>query len=197
MLVLSAIGHKIPDPADLDVLRVLKQIEELHEVTITSITDDGIISVNADSLLQADKAVQAILAALKSQAKDEEAWHPEILIGPLIEARDTFNARLKKNPDGARFVVSSSTSEAAQPTDVPVGNKLHLVGTEYRDRFQRKVHQIADSLRSNPNHMTMRVNFGAMKIQEWKKNKPTYTYADLETVARRVGRRGTFKLAYR
>ena len=186
----SSFGYKVPDPADLDLLKLLRQTGELHHVKISMPAGAGIISFNARSQLQADQAIQTVLSSLQSQAYDSEAWHPQILVAPVLRPRDVFKVQLERAPTGARPVCPPDTGSKGKPD----GNRLRLLGKEYQDTFQHKMFQVVESLRSNPNEMQMRVRFGTLRLQEWKKDKDTYSYAGLETLARRVGLRGTFKL---
>lgn len=189
-LALPSFGYKELDADDLDLVTILRQIAVRYNVNIALPTDDGTISINAQSKFRAHEAIQAIFKALQSQADDSKAWHPQILIGPPTSGKDHFEARLEKAPDGSRPILSPSTTSTSGPDN----DDLSPLTQGYQDAFRHKIFQIAGSLRSNPNEMQMGVHFGTLRLQEWKKDKDTYSFDDLEILTRRISLRGTFKL---
>jgi hypothetical protein len=130
-----------------------------------------------------------IRAALSKQVDNSEAWHPEVLIFPPSVKLEKFLVRLEKQPTGARPVLSLESRGLGDGAERPKS-----LEKDYHTHFRRKIFQVANNIRSIPNEMRMRVHFGLLRLQEWKKDKETYTYSELEAVTRRLGFRGTFKL---
>jgi hypothetical protein len=66
---------------------------------------------------------------------------------------------------------------------------------KWQNDFREKLFQAVKQMRSTPGEMRMRVQFGTLLLQEWKKNVTEYTYGELENVIKRLGVRGTFSFS--
>ncbi|KAL1883862.1 hypothetical protein VTK73DRAFT_7650 [Phialemonium thermophilum] len=191
-VLLPTFGYKEVDPDDIDLMTVLRQIEGRHDVRILQPKDDGVLSIYAKDVLQAQAAAEAIRVSLVRDADEQEIWHPMVLALPPSTEPEEFQAKLERAVDGVRLVALPKFNILDWRPEI---RDAQLCAVEYRKAFQDKISLIVSNLRSSPNEMRMRVQFGVLRLQEWRKNKDIYFFNELKTATQRTGLRGTYKFS--
>lgn len=186
---MASFGYKEADPDDIELMTIIRQIENQHSVVIEVDGDNNWLDIFAFTKDAATKTVERVRSALKLEVGGTKVWHPTVLMGPVKVGKTRFTALLAQTPDGARPYISPKAGPATGNIEI---NQLYA---KWQNDFREKVYQAARQIRSTPSEMRMRVQFGTLLLQEWKKNVTEYTYGELENVIKRLGVRGTFSFS--
>jgi hypothetical protein len=183
-------GYKDVDPSDVDVSALLSRIAKEHVAEIKAEEVDSAVTVTVKATNRAK--AQEIIAILRDQLRyrpgEENVWRARLLVHPPSDGRDSLTVvlRSKENTPGRR--ATAATTESLEPAG-DVATKA-----DYKKELAKTLDQTAGILRHNPNGMRMKVQFGTLVINEWKKDKAEYTFAEIESLLSRAGSRGTAQM---
>lgn len=187
--MMASFGYQRADSSDMELMTVLKQIEIRHGVKIDVDSNKNRLIIHAQSKKQVAETIQAVKKAmwLEQAPQSSKIWCPSIFLAPTKIRKADFKAFLDIcSRNGARPCLAPDRGPAALPHEY---NKLLA---KWEDDFRSKMFEAAKAMRSRPLQMSMRVHLGIVRLQEWKKNKPIYTYDELQAELYRRGNRGTF-----
>ncbi|KAK4188007.1 hypothetical protein QBC35DRAFT_474024 [Podospora australis] len=117
---------------------------------------------------------------------DRASWKPNVLVFVTVEGSNDFRAALQ--PVHADTMRAVATSNSSMPTTS--GALLGLV-EEYKAKLTKVLDDKMPALANDPNKLTMRVNFGKLKLTQWNKSKLELTLGELEDAFRVAGSRET------
>jgi hypothetical protein len=183
-------GFKDIDPYDVDVKALLDGIAREHDARIEAEEIDSTVSVTVQTTNRAK--AKAVIAALRKvflyRPGEETVWRARLLVSPPKDGTYALVAVLqpKEGTTGRRAL-------AATPKVPTLVDQAGLVATEtdYKKSLIKILDETAGHLRHIPNGMRMRVHFGSLVMDEWKKDKTEYTFTELESHVSRSGARGT------
>lgn len=185
---MASFGYREADRDDIEFMTVIGQIEKQHTVTIDVDDENQWLDIYAFRKDSAAAAMEAIRCALKLEVGGAKVWHPSVLMAPIMVGKSGFIARVEQTSEGARPYMSPN----AGPVNAAEALQLR---TEWQNDFREKLFQAVKNIRTTPSDMRMRVQFGTVLMQEWKKSTTEYTYGELESVIKRLGVRGTFSFS--
>jgi hypothetical protein len=179
-------GFKDVDPSDADVKALLSRIAQEHQAMIEAeeVGQAVAITVKAENRPVAHKVMAVLRDQLLYQPGEESVWRARLLVHPPKGGKGGFTAVLhpKEGTTGRRATAASTNALASVDSVEYNGYKTELVAT---------LNHTAEVLRKTPTGMRMAVQFGTVILDEWKKDKAEYTFAELENLVRRTGQRGT------
>jgi hypothetical protein len=183
-------GFKDIDPYDVDVKTLLDGIAREHEAKIEAEEIDSTVSITVQTTnrAKAQKVIAALPKVFLYRPGEETVWRARLLVNPPKDGTYSLVAVLqpKEGTTGRRAV-------AVTPKDQKPVDQAGLVATkaEYKKFLIKILDETAGHLRHIPNGMRMRVHFGSLVLDEWKKDKTEYTFTELESHVSRAGTRGT------
>jgi hypothetical protein len=182
---MASFGFREANPNDVEFMTMVAQIEQRHAVVVEVDSAHNWLEIYAFTTDSLDKALDAFRPALKLEVGSARVWHPTVLMSPVRVGISDFVALLELTPEGARPYLSHRDGSVTEDSDY---NKLRI---KWLDDFREKLFQAAQQIRASPSEMRLRVSFGTLLLQEWKKNTTSYTYSELQNVLKRLGIRGT------
>ena len=179
---------------DPDVFAILREIGARFGVGIKLLAENDskniVAYVRSLDEIKVKQAIAAIQETMGSRTDEPGIRRAELLVDASGAAKIDFQARLERTPAGSR--------PTAPPFKAPLiefdDDEGQALAKEYRDAIRTKVFEVAHSLQPSPKEVKMRVHFGSLRLQEWKKDKDTYSYDELQSMIDRIGYRGTFRL---
>jgi hypothetical protein len=179
-------GFKDVDPSDADVKALLSRIAQEHQAMIEAeeVGQAVAITVKAENRPVAHKVMAVLRDQLLYQPGEESVWRARLLVHPPKGGKGGVTAVLhpKEGTTGRRATAASTNALASVDSVEYNGYKTELVAT---------LNHTAEELRKTPMGMRMAVQFGTVILDEWKKDKAEYIFAELENLVRRTGQRGT------
>ena len=184
-------GFKDVDPDDADVKTLLSRLANEHQVEIEADIDEElespVIMVRASNREKAKAVVMELRKHLVKVAGEETTWLARTMIYPPKVGKDAFTAVLEqKEPVGAR-------AAAVKPSSLQVViNQLQVKADEadYTKQLEGTLGVLFKTLKSQSHAMRMRFDFGKYFLRQWKKDQPTYTFSELQSLASRNAGRG-------
>ncbi|GAB1311360.1 hypothetical protein MFIFM68171_01570 [Madurella fahalii] len=184
-------GFKDVDPSDVNLKSAFSSVETEHECKVEVGESGASIIVKAANRETAKEAIVALRELLLYQPGEESVWRTRILIHPARNGKGHFRAMLQQREGGVGVrpvAIATQDVEIANPEDVAAAK------AEYKQELGRALDSTVAVLRRDPNAMRMRVHFGSITLDEWKKGKVEYTFADLGSFLCRAGIRGTARM---
>jgi len=182
-MVLPAVLYQQIDLDDANIIASLDQIRIGCQVYVdTSAACENIISIRGDDKRDIAQAIRRIHKLLNTE---EPGWHPTYLIQPSSVSVEHLAVKLEKTAEDRARHVYIQPSQEYKFLAVNAVNK-----TKYTHDFQTAFRKIVEYLRSKPNEMRMRVQFGHVELTSWRKDKNEMTYTEFEKLTKQVGRRG-------
>jgi hypothetical protein len=183
-------GYKDVDPSDADVKALLSRIAREHEAEIEASEVDSAVTVTvkAKNRPRAQKIIQVLRDQLLYRPDEEGVWRANPLVHPPKGGEVCFTAVLqpKEGTTGRRVTaLRAGAPEPVGPTSVATTK------SDFKKEFLNILDNVAGILRYTPSGMRMRVQFGTLVLDEWRKDKTEYNFADVENLVRRAGTRGT------
>ncbi|KAK3335599.1 hypothetical protein B0T19DRAFT_395437 [Cercophora scortea] len=183
-------GFNKMDPTDFGLSTTISQICQKFKITVRPSATGEALFITAPDKTSAKEAMAVIRQALMCKAGEKIMWQPLVLVTPPKGDAENFRAILqqKEGTPGARPTVLPSSTDANKSA----GQITTAAATSgYKEAISKALVNAAENMRFLPNKMRMRVKFGNLYLKEWKKGKDEYTFADLESLVRRAGPRGT------
>lgn len=146
------------------------------------------VTVQASNRAKAQRAIVAVREQLLYQPGDEGVWCARLFIYPPKEGKASFNTVLqpRDGTTGRRATAAHLDGpKLVDPGDVLAGRN------EYRDHLTQALDRLTLALRNVTSGMRMRLQFGELRFDEWKKDKLKYNFAELTNLTCRAGRRDT------
>jgi hypothetical protein len=179
-------GFKDVDPSDADVKALLSRIAQEHQATIEAeeVGQAVTVTVKAENRPVAEQVLAVLRNQLLYHPGEESVWRAGLLVHPPKGGKGGFTAVLqpKEGTTGRRATAATTNALASVDSVEYNGYKTELTAT---------LDNTAEVLRNTPTGMRMAVQFGTVILDEWKKGKAEYTFAELESLVRRTGQRGT------
>lgn len=187
-------GFKEVDPADVDIQTILTQIAQEHQAKVDMDEDGRTIIIKATNRGRTQEVINKIREQLFYQPGEESVWRTQLLIHPPKGGKDYFNVSLqpKAGEIGMRAVDSTSATTATAKAD-----DLAAEMFGYEEKLRKGLNQKARILRHVPNGMRMRVQFGSLLFDEWKKDQPTYNFVQFGGLVSWAARRSTSHMVNR
>ncbi|KAK4103134.1 hypothetical protein N658DRAFT_422271 [Parathielavia hyrcaniae] len=183
-------GFKDIDPADDDVETLLARIASEHDAKVEAEEQDAAVSVTIMAMNRAK--AQEVIAAVRKQflyrPGEESVWRVQLVVNPPKDGSNCLTAVLKSRKDATGRRITAVTNKNRMPAD---GVSLTETKTGYKKALIKMLDEVASHLRHNPNGMQMRVHFGMLVLNEWKKDKNEYSLPELDSMVSRAGTRGT------
>lgn len=183
-------GYKDVDPSDVDVKAVFSRIAREHEAEIEAEEVDSAVTVTvkAKNRPRAQKVINALRDQLLYRPGEESAWRTNPLVLPPKAAEGCFTAVLQPKEGTTGRRVTALPVEASEPVD-PAGVVAKM--SDFKTELTKAFDHMAGILRWTPSGMRMRVQFGTLVLDEWRKDKTGYNFADIKNLVGRAGTRGT------
>ncbi|KAK0656180.1 hypothetical protein B0T16DRAFT_451783 [Cercophora newfieldiana] len=184
-------GYDSIDADDDRIGKTLQQLERELLVKIEADEDGKTLTIYAFTRPKARDALLAVQRLLmKKEDTDPGAWHPRVVLcasDVLPESHRILSLQAHDSHPGRRAIFCNL------PT---IGGSVDLTTGHSNHRYQLKtaLDLVTKVVRHLPNKMRMRVNFGQVLLQEWKKDKERYSKAELEVLLHRAGTRGTAQM---
>ncbi|KAK3903672.1 hypothetical protein C8A05DRAFT_14377 [Staphylotrichum tortipilum] len=183
-------GFKDVDPSDVDARAVFARIAKEHEAMIEVEDLDGLISitVKATNRAKAREILQVLRDQLLYRPGEDEVWRAHLIVRPPKDGGSSLATVLppKEGTTGRRAIAVASKEL------IPIGSVSGLATmAKYRADLTKTLNHMAGILRYTPNGMRMKVRFGSLVLDEWRKDKPEYSLDELEALVRRAGTRST------
>lgn len=181
-------GFKDVHKGDTDVMSMLDRIAEDHVAKIDVEEVDRTITVIVKAInREKAKEIIALLRVQLLHRSTEELWRARLLVNPPSNGGD-FQAILQiKEGTTGRRVTATKTSN-------PDAAGFVAKTAKYKSDLATTLDKVTQVLRHDPNGMRMRVQFGTLILNEWKKDKEEYDLAELGSLLRSAGTRGTSKM---
>ena len=116
-------------------------------------------------------------------------WRAHLMVSPPKNGGSSLTAVLppKEGATGRRAIA------VAAKELISIGSVGGAATTmdNYKTELMKTLDHTASILRYTPNGMRMRVQFGSLLLDEWKREKAEYSFAELDGLVRRAGTRGT------
>ncbi|KAB5551323.1 hypothetical protein GE09DRAFT_1287968 [Coniochaeta sp. 2T2.1] len=184
---MASFGYREAEPDDIEFMAIIKQVEMQHAVVIDIDGPNNQLEIHAPSRDRAVQAMGQIRTATRLEPGGAKVWHPQVLMAPVKVGKAGFKTLMKQHGnDGVRAYMSPK----AGPNTT--NRAFYGLVDKWLEEFREVLFRAARQIRVNSSEMRMRVQFGELLLQEWKKNIEEYTYDDLESVIKRLGVRGTF-----
>jgi hypothetical protein len=184
-------GFKEIEPSSLDLKAVFSCLEAQYECKIDIDENGTAITVRGRNRERANRAITEIREHLRYEQGGQNIWRAQFLIHPPRNGTEQFRASLQSNRGdlGVRpMAVGGSNPESSTPDGFAAAE------VEYKQELRRALDRTARTLRHDPNAMRMRVQFGKVALDEWKRGKTDYTFNELQNLVRRIGVRGTGRI---
>lgn len=181
-------GFKDVDPSDLNLKAAFSRVEVEHECKVEVEESGTSIIVKAANRGKAKETVAALRELLLYQPEEESVWRTQILIYVARNGKDHFRALLQQTEGSVGVRPVAMAISGVEVADVAAAK------AEYKQELGWALDGTARVLRHDPNAMRMRVHFGNITLDEWKRGKTDYTFADLGNLVRRAGVRGTARM---
>lgn len=180
-------GFKDVDPSDIDTKTLFARVAKENEAQIEAEEHDSsvIVIVKATHRAAAKKIIGILRERLLYQPGEEDVWCARLLIDPPRDGKVLISAVLqpKERVLGRRIVMKDSN-----PVD---SNGVTTIKLDYLNEMIENMDSMARILRQHPGGMHMRVQFGILMLEEWKKDQTSYRLSELSSMVRRAGSRGT------
>ncbi|KAK0730757.1 hypothetical protein B0H67DRAFT_639219 [Lasiosphaeris hirsuta] len=192
-LTLPSVGYGYTglDPSDIDTRTLLSQIEEELGVHIHNDVAGVSLTVMAPDKLKAKQARELIEKILRRKPGEANIWRSWALLNAPKDKNQPMIITLQKVEGGRRPI---ATPEPQPTTDGDCdGDSISRTASitwQYKERLKEILTATVDNLRNIPNKMRMRVQFGSLQLQQWKKGKVNYTLSEIESFADRLAFRG-------
>ncbi|KAL2132576.1 hypothetical protein VTI74DRAFT_3631 [Chaetomium olivicolor] len=186
-------GYMDVDPSDVEIKALFSRIAREHGADIKA-EDAGsavIVTIKATTRANAKAVTKELRRQLLYRPGEESVWRAHLVVHPPEAGRAGFTAVLKpmEGTTGRRVTVGPSR-------DTADSNEADLARDQYNNDLARALNYVAAILQRNPAEMQMRVRFGTLILDEWRKNKINYTFAETTSLLRRAGARGTAHMLY-
>ncbi|KAH6630634.1 hypothetical protein B0J18DRAFT_363894 [Chaetomium sp. MPI-SDFR-AT-0129] len=184
-------GFKDVDPADGDIKRLLSHLAGEHKAVIRAEETDSsvMITVKTTNRPTAQKIIKTLRGTLLYQAGEDDMWRTKLLFNPPADGGRPLVAVLEP-VDGTtgRKILTAAPKQLAELVDTasPSG--------EYKEELVKVLDGKANVMRHTTAGMRMKVQFGTVILNQWRKDKTEYTFAELETLLQRAGPRGTAQM---
>ena len=181
-------GFKDVHKDDTDVMGMVNRIERDHEVQIDVEDVGGAVTVIINAINRAKaKEIIALLRVQLLHRSTEELWRARLLVNPPSNGGDLrVTLQSKEGTTGRRATVAKTSNPDA------AGFVAKMA--KYKSDLATTLDKVTQVLRHDPNGMRMRVQFGTLILNEWKKDKEEYDLAELGSLLRSSGTRGTSKM---
>jgi hypothetical protein len=146
------------------------------------------VMVRAKNRPRAQKIINVLRDQLLYRPGEESVWRANPLVLPPKDGRVCFAATLQPKEGTTGRRVTALPAEVREQVG-PVG--VVATKTDFKEEFIKTLDHMAGILRYTPSGMRMRVQFGTLVLDEWRKDKTEYNFSDVENLARRAGTRGT------
>ncbi|KAJ4290176.1 hypothetical protein N0V88_006685 [Collariella sp. IMI 366227] len=182
-------GFQDVDPFDVNIMAILSRLGREHEAEIKAeeIGPAVMVTIQAANRTNAKAIVAELRQQLLYRPGDESVWRAQVVINPPSASTVGFRAVLKPMEGTTGRRVTAAPAGCNTPNIDDAG----LARAQYNIDLARILDRAAGILKHNPNGMEMRVRFGTLTLDEWKKDKPDYTFAETGTLIWRAGARGT------
>jgi hypothetical protein len=182
-------GFKDVHKGDTDVMSMVDRIADDHEAKIdVEDVGNGAITVIVKAINRAKaKEIIALLRVQLLHRSTEVLWRARLLVNPPSNGGDLRVLLQSKEGTTGRHATAATTSN---PDAAGFVAKM----AKYKSDLATTLDKVTQVLRHDPNGMRMRVQFGTLLLNEWKKNKEEYDLAELGSLLRSVGTRGTSKM---
>jgi hypothetical protein len=189
-------GFKDIDPSDVDVKALLSRIAGEHGAVAEANNNGPVvtITVRAANRANAQAAITSIRDKLRLLPGDQGLWRIRLLVHPPRDGKDCFTAILQPQEGTIGRRVIATKTEKPKPSD---SNEKVALELEYAKQLTQATNRAGSVLLSNPNAMHMKVRFGTLILDEWKKDQSEYNFVDLCNLVNRVGTRGTAHMVNR
>lgn len=184
------LGYKELDPSDVDIRTLFSRVAQEYGVEVEA-DESGpvtVLTVKATNRAKASAAIAELQDHLLYRPGEDNVWRVQLLIHPPKVGKANFTAVLKPREGDVGVRPTAATKESlmlVNPGDEAAAK------AEYKDQLRQTLDHATRILRHTPNGMRMRVQFGALVLDEWTKGKVDYTFAELANLLRRAGPRGT------
>lgn len=184
-------GFKDVDPSSLDLRTAFSRLEAEHRCKIGVEANGASIMIKATNRSTTKEVFTSIRELLLYRPGEENVWRTQILVHPPRDGKEHFAASLRPR-EGGRGVrpiaMELQDLERAQTKDIAAAE------LEYKQDLARVLDTTGRVLRHDPSALRMRVRFGTITLDEWKRGKSDYTFAELGDFLRRAGTRGTARM---
>ncbi|KAH6854561.1 hypothetical protein B0I37DRAFT_336555 [Chaetomium sp. MPI-CAGE-AT-0009] len=185
-------GFKDVHGSDTDVMAVISRIARDHEAMISVEDVNSAVTVTVKATHRAKAA--EIIALLRTQLlyrPEEELWRARLLVNPPSNGKDLLTVVLQcKEGTTGRRITAAKTKNLDGTNMTGVDEKE----ARYKADLAKTLDKATEVLRHDPNGMHMKVQFGTLILNEWKKDKVEYNFAELQALLRSAGTRGTSKM---
>lgn len=184
-------GFKDVDPADGDIKRLLSHLAGEHQAVIRAeeVESSVMITVKTTNRPTAQKIIKTLRDKLLYQAGEDDVWRTKLLFNPPADGGRPLVAVLEP-------VVGTTGRKilTAAPKQLSESAGTNSPKSEYKEELIKVLDVKASVLRHTTAGMRMKVQFGTVILNQWKKEKTEYTFAELETLLQRAGLRGTAQM---
>ncbi|KAK4127140.1 hypothetical protein N657DRAFT_566989 [Parathielavia appendiculata] len=181
-------GFKDIDPADVNVKTLLARIASEHDAKVEAEESTSAVNVTVMAMNRA-RAHEVLSAVRKFYRPGEESlWRARLVVHPPKNGSYCLTALLQPKEGATGRRVTAVTSKNPRPTN-QVG--LDKTKADYKKALMKMLNEASGHLRHDPTGMQMRVHFGNLVLDEWKKGKTEYDFSELENLMSRAGTRGT------
>ena len=187
-------GYKDIAPADVDIKALLSRIASEYDAKIeaSEVGSGVIVTVKTTTRPKAKEVIAVLRDQLRYRPGEETVWQANLLVNPpkVVESHVAVILQPKEGSTGRRATVTATAKDIA-PID---SAGLVEAKIKYKKEFTDALDHMTDILRYVPSGMRMRVHFGTLVLNEWKKDKSEYTLAELGGLVHRAGKRGTSQM---
>ncbi|KAK3298919.1 uncharacterized protein B0H64DRAFT_430024 [Chaetomium fimeti] len=186
-------GFKDVHGSDTDVMAVISRTARDHEAMIEVEDVDSAVTVTVKATNRAKAA--KVIALLRTQLlhrPEEELWRARLLVNPPTNNnKDLLTVVLQSKEGTTGRCITAAKIKNLGSTDIGgVAEKK----ARYKADLAKTLDKATEGLRHEPNGMYMKVQFGTLILNEWKKDKVEYNFAELQALLRSAGTRGTSKM---
>ncbi len=186
-------GFKDIDPSDVDVTTLFSRIakENQAEIEAEELGDSAVsVIVKAATRAKAKHMISVLRSQLLYRPGEESVWKSHVLIEPPKDggARLTVALHPKEGSMGRRAIAAATNSATFEFADISATK------TKYKKDLVEALDRISGTLDYTPTGMRMRVQFGSLVVNEWKKDKTEYSLDELSSLVTRAGKRGTTRM---
>jgi hypothetical protein len=190
-------GFKDIDPSDVDIKALFSRLAKEHQAEIDAEEVDSAVGVTVRAATRAK--AQQIISVLRDQLLyrpgEEKVWQTNLLVEPPKHGGACLTVALhpKEGTTGRR---ATATTTAVATQDLVSVDLIDHGATKakYKEDFIQSLDHRMGILRYVPTGMHMRVQFGTLVLNEWKRDKTEYNLAELTSLAHRSGMRGTSRM---
>ena len=173
---------------------MLSRIASEHgaKIEASEVGSGVMLTVKTTTRPKAKEVIAVLRNQLRYRPGEENVWQANLLVNPPkdMEGHLTVALQPKEGSTGRRAIVTATTRDLASVDSAG----LVEAKTKYKKEFTDALDHMAGILRYVPNGMRMRVHFGNLVLNEWKKDKSEYTLAELGSLVHRAGKRGTAQM---